>query len=355
MPARRQLPHHLAAVDALQADRAHHHAARDLLLAFTANTVAFLQRALEREPRRWRIGAHPPLTTVVVSTGLSGLPARRRRSHNALGARQPRTTSSSAAVAAKAPAFRTLEVAASTQDGRAGNVIEIIILIYVSAYLLLNLHLVQEAAGSKEEMAMTIISKASTMRRCCELQRRDRSGGVGGAALHACRRRRVREARIQSLRSEFDGLKMSYAESVDDFAAKFTTLVGRIRELGDPMEEKYVVKKLLRVVSKKYISVASSIGLFCDVNKMSMEEAFGSLKARRRTPRGQEEGGENSSWRGRVSRGDKRGHGRAGGRRDRVMQSITVMNLGILLGNVLKEEEKALLAKGYADDEPALL
>ena len=52
----------------------------------------------------------------------------------------------------------------------------------------------------------------------------------------------VREARIQSLRSEFDALKMSYAESVDDFAAKFTALVGRIHELRDPMEEKYIVK-----------------------------------------------------------------------------------------------------------------
>ncbi|KAF0893306.1 hypothetical protein E2562_023943 [Oryza meyeriana var. granulata] len=34
-------------------------------------------------------------------------------------------------------------------------------------------------------------------------------------------------------------------QSVDDFTAKFTTLVGRICELGDAMDEKYVVKKLL--------------------------------------------------------------------------------------------------------------
>ena len=62
---------------------------------------------------------------------------------------------------------------------------------------------------------------------------------------------RVREARIQSLRLDFDNLKMSDAESMDDFAEKFMMLVGRIRELGDAMEEKYVVKKLLRAVSTK--------------------------------------------------------------------------------------------------------
>ena len=131
----------------------------------------------------------------------------------------------------------------------------------------------------------------------------------------------VREARIQSLCSEFDALKMSYAESVDDFAAKFTTLVGRIRELGDPMEEKYVVKKLLRAVSKKYINVASSIGLFCDVNKMSKEEAIGSLKAHEELLKGQEEeGGEDKllMMRGHGSpQGRGRGRGRGGGRKDK--------------------------------------
>jgi hypothetical protein len=155
---------------------------------------------------------------------------------------------------------------------------------------------------------------------------------------------------------------MSYAESVDDFAAKFTSLVGRIRELGDPMEEKYVVKKLLRVVSKKYINVASSIGLFCDVNKMSMEEAFGSLKAHEELLKGQEEeGGEERllMTRGHGSpRGRGRGRGRDGGRKDKSeIECYNCHDLGHFAWECpeKKKEEKALLAIGYADDEPALL
>ena len=89
---------------------------------------------------------------------------------------------------------------------------------------------------------------------------------------------RVREARVQSLRADLDNLKMSDTESVDDFAGKFMTLVGRIRELGDAVEEKYVVKKLLRSVSTKFINIASSMVLFGDINNMAMEEAIGSLK-----------------------------------------------------------------------------
>ncbi|KAF0913450.1 hypothetical protein E2562_022342 [Oryza meyeriana var. granulata] len=82
--------------------------------------------------------------------------------------------------------------------------------------------------------------------------------------------------------------KETASDSMDDFAAKFTALVGRIRELGDAMDEKYVVKKLLRAVSTKFVNVASSLMLFSDINKMAMEEAIGSLKAYEELLKGRE-------------------------------------------------------------------
>ena len=177
---------------------------------------------------------------------------------------------------------------------------------------------------------------------------------MGGTSLHACG---LRESPGGML-SDFDGLKMSYAKSVDDFAAKFTTLVGRIRELGDPME-KYVVKKLLRAVSKKYINVASSIGLFCDVNKMSMEEAIGSLKAHEELLKAQEEEGEEEKLlmtRGYgSSRG--RGRGRGGGRKDKSeVQCYNCDDFGHFAWECPEKKNKAFLAKARCeDDEPALL
>ncbi|VAI93647.1 hypothetical protein VPH35_133013 [Triticum aestivum] len=79
----------------------------------------------------------------------------------------------------------------------------------------------------KEEMAMTIISQSiddSTLLRVVEKETATdvwavlRSMHVGV--------KRVREARVQSLCSEFDGLNMGHAESVDDFAVRFTSSRG---------------------------------------------------------------------------------------------------------------------------------
>lgn len=221
-----------------------------------------------------------------------------------------------------------------------------------------------EVDKGKEEMAMTIISQSIDDPTLLRVAEKETAADVWEAlrSMHVGIER-VREARIQSLRSEFDGLKMGDAESVDDFAARFTTLVGRIRELGDPMEEKYVVKKLLRAVSNKFIHVASSIALFGDTNKMAMEEAIGSLKAHEELVKGRETGREEEQLlmaRGYdSSRGRGRGRGRGGGRKDKSeVQCYNCRELGHFAWECPEKkkenEEKALLA-GYGSDGPALL
>ncbi|CAN6353490.1 unnamed protein product [Urochloa humidicola] len=172
---------------------------------------------------------------------------------------------------------------------------------------------------------------------------------------------RVREARVQSLRADLDNLKMSNTESVDDFAGKFMTLVGHIRELGDAVEEKYVVKKLLRSVSTKFINVASSMVLFGNINNMAMEEAIGSLKAHEELLKGQEVRSEEQLL---MARGENsaRGRGRAQGSRDGRQDKSKVkcyncQDYGHFAWECPKKEkvEKALLAQGYGSEEPTLL
>ncbi|CAO2163418.1 unnamed protein product [Urochloa humidicola] len=172
---------------------------------------------------------------------------------------------------------------------------------------------------------------------------------------------RVRDARVQSLRADLDNLKMSNAESVDDFAGKFMTLVGRIRELGDAVEEKYVVKKLLRSVSTKFFNVASSMVLFGDINNMTMEDTIGSLKPHEELLKGQEVRSEEQLL---VARGEDsaRGRGRAQGSRDgrkdkSKLKCYNCQDFGHFAWECPKKEkvEKALLAQGYGSDEPTLL
>ena len=154
---------------------------------------------------------------------------------------------------------------------------------------------------------------------------------------------------------------MSDAESVDDFAGKFMALLGHIHELGDAVEEKYVMKKLLQSVSTKFINVASSMVLFGDINNMAMEEAIGSLKAHEELLKGQEVRSEEQLL---MARGQDsmRGRGHAQGscerRKDKSkVKCYNCQDYGHFAWECPKKgkEEKALLAQGYASDEPALL
>nr|AAM01114.1 Putative retroelement [Oryza sativa Japonica Group]AAN04951.1 Putative retroelement [Oryza sativa Japonica Group]AAP52934.1 retrotransposon protein, putative, Ty1-copia subclass [Oryza sativa Japonica Group] len=90
---------------------------------------------------------------------------------------------------------------------------------------------------------------------------------------------RVREAKAQSLRKEFELIRMKEGESVDDFAMRLTGLVNNIHTLGAMMEEEMVVKKFLRVVPSKYTQVAISIEQLIDLKTLSVEELTGRLKS----------------------------------------------------------------------------
>ncbi|CAM8994711.1 unnamed protein product [Rhodiola kirilowii] len=89
---------------------------------------------------------------------------------------------------------------------------------------------------------------------------------------------RVKNARVQTLKSEFEVLRMKESDSVDDFAMKLTTIVNKIRSLGDTMDESYVVRKFLRAMPGRFLPVVSTIEQFGDITNMSLEEVIGRLK-----------------------------------------------------------------------------
>ncbi|GKC36157.1 retrotransposon protein, putative, unclassified, partial [Tanacetum coccineum] len=90
---------------------------------------------------------------------------------------------------------------------------------------------------------------------------------------------RVKTARIQTLKAEFEAMNMKETEGVDEFAAKVTNIVSTMRTLGDSVDESYVVKKLLRAVSTKFLQIASTLEQFGDLDNMTVEEVIGRLKA----------------------------------------------------------------------------
>ena len=182
---------------------------------------------------------------------------------------------------------------------------------------------------------------------------------------------RVKDAKVQTLKTEFEGLCMKESESVDNFASRLTTIVNQIRALVEEFEEVYAVKKFLRAVPNKFLQIASTIEQFCDLKTMTMEEVIGRLKAHEERLRGSGDIDEEhllltrAEWKARygaesLSRG--RGHGGGRGRgRGRAWDKSEVKcyncpNFGHYAYECPEKNNKAFFAKALSDDEePTLL
>ena len=91
---------------------------------------------------------------------------------------------------------------------------------------------------------------------------------------------RVREARLQTLMSEFDHLKMKDNDSIDDFVWKISEISSKSAALGETMEEPKLVKKFLKSLPrKKYIHIVASLEQILDLNTTNLEDIIGRLKA----------------------------------------------------------------------------
>lgn len=64
---------------------------------------------------------------------------------------------------------------------------------------------------------------------------------------------RVKEAKVQTLKSELEGLRLKETESVDNFAVRLTTIVNKIQTLCEKVKDTYIIKKFLRVVPRKFL------------------------------------------------------------------------------------------------------
>lgn len=64
---------------------------------------------------------------------------------------------------------------------------------------------------------------------------------------------RVKEARLQTLMSEFERLKMKDTEKIDDFGGKISEIASKSAALGVSIEEPKLVKKFLTSLPRKKI------------------------------------------------------------------------------------------------------
>ncbi|KAI3782062.1 hypothetical protein L2E82_12094 [Cichorium intybus] len=90
---------------------------------------------------------------------------------------------------------------------------------------------------------------------------------------------RVQKARLHTLKSEFEALRMKDGESIDDFAGKLSGMSSKYNSLGATLDDSLLVRKLLDSVPDKYLQLVASIEQYSDIDAMPFDEAIGRLKA----------------------------------------------------------------------------
>ncbi|XP_074328212.1 uncharacterized protein LOC141666113 [Apium graveolens] len=102
---------------------------------------------------------------------------------------------------------------------------------------------------------------------------------------------RVKTARIQTMKTVFETLRMKETEGIDEFSMTLSGLVTNIRALGKTVQESHIVKKLLMAVPNRFLQITSAMEQFGKIDEMSFEEAVGSLKAHEEKLQGKVEKG----------------------------------------------------------------
>ncbi|XP_024006432.1 uncharacterized protein PHLOEM PROTEIN 2-LIKE A7-like [Eutrema salsugineum] len=91
---------------------------------------------------------------------------------------------------------------------------------------------------------------------------------------------RVKEARLQTLMSDFERLKMKKPDTIDRFTGKLSELASKAASLGKTIEETKLVSKFLNSLPRnKFIHIVASLEQVLDLKTTSFEDIIGRLKA----------------------------------------------------------------------------
>ncbi|XP_077226024.1 uncharacterized protein LOC143859214 [Tasmannia lanceolata] len=88
---------------------------------------------------------------------------------------------------------------------------------------------------------------------------------------------RVKQVRLQTLRGEFESLKMSDSESISEFFDRVQSIVNQLKGNGEKIEDQRIVEKIMRSLTTKFDYVVATIEEGQDTSTMSIEPLMGSL------------------------------------------------------------------------------
>ncbi|KAL4561334.1 hypothetical protein LXL04_033498 [Taraxacum kok-saghyz] len=84
---------------------------------------------------------------------------------------------------------------------------------------------------------------------------------------------KVKIVKLQTLRCEFDALRMKDAETMEDYYNKIILLLNQLRLNGDNIEDKRVIEKMLRSLTRKFEYIVVAIEESKDLSSLSHSKA----------------------------------------------------------------------------------
>ena len=87
----------------------------------------------------------------------------------------------------------------------------------------------------------------------------------------------VRQTKLQNLTTAFETIQMKDEDTFDECYAKLGRIVNSGFNLGEPIPDQNVVKKILQSLPKRFRSKVIGIEEHTNLNELTIEELVGSL------------------------------------------------------------------------------